>query len=428
MMNQNGRKSRMTMIGTDPEFILATKGSFVVKNARSFPFFKGEKPTQQIGCDGAGYPVEIRPSPSSIKNVDRLCDNIEHILHRAASYCNKKNFTLVAGCGMRGWLDRYHGDKYLPIGCHIHFGSPSFNDNKKKNIKKLISVLDMYFTPITNMFMDQSDILERKSRGYGSLGSKEYKTYGFEYRTPYCFMVSPYFTKAFFSLAALLANNYKRITYDEELYHRIRQYYEGYSNRLNKIYPQIKKKILKLMKYNSPNQEQNVPIINLFNLIEQKKKYKNLDVLENYNLYHVEKFDPKKIYFKLSHGKFMEKLAQKLYEHKIPIIPKDEYIEKDNVVLLYGLAERRYSSPCMLASDDIKHNIEGNALMYHIGQGFYNTIKYIEILRGRIGIGLSYKNSIGLSYKLRKNLLTDSRMFKVIKDYLFQVKEVLSYV
>ena len=271
------------LIGTDPEFILLDENGKVIR-AKKIRYFNSTSPTKKVGCDGAGTQVEIRPAPASIKNIDRFYNNIVQTLKLVAGYCNKRKYTILGGTGKKG-KDSMGETHFIPIGGHIHFGATNLD---KLNKSHFIKILDTYFTPISNMLYSSAKIRKRRGNGYGRLGSYEPKNYGFEYRTPYTFLINPFYTKALFSLAGLIGNNYKKIKYEEDWYYGMKEWYnDGKQKHLDNIYPTLKKRILKLMSYNSPNQKQNPYIISLFNIIEQKKQCKSIDIIKNFSLENV---------------------------------------------------------------------------------------------------------------------------------------------
>ncbi len=254
-----------------------------LKYANSIDYFCSSNRDSSIGCDGSGRPVEIRPAPSHIANVDRHCANIDALLNRIGVKINKNmkgEYTLWAGCGVYP-----HG--FESIGGHIHFGANHLLVNKcesnKKNAEKLVRTLDNYLIPLQSLLIPPKDNERRFKNHYGKLSKYREQDYGIEYRTPYCFVISPFFTKAWFSLASLIAKNFKQLKMDHKLHEKVIQYYDTPDLKpLRDIYPDVKKGILTMMRYNSPNEELNKNIVPLFNLIEQKKFYNSYDVLKNY--------------------------------------------------------------------------------------------------------------------------------------------------
>jgi hypothetical protein len=139
--------------GSDPEFEILHLLSKQIIPASSV-VKGGTSSRDEIGVDGAGSQVEIRPAPSG--NVNRFISNIRNILRRFAS--EYKGFTLSV-----------QGDKY-PLGGHIHLSVSPDED--------IIKLLDNW---IGRYVIDLSGV----ARGsYKKLGAIERKPWGFEYRTP----------------------------------------------------------------------------------------------------------------------------------------------------------------------------------------------------------------------------------------------------
>lgn len=424
-------------IGCDPEYILYDEANNKILKAQNIRLFHSTSSKAKVGCDGAGTPVEIRPAPSSIRNVNRLCENVNGLLKRIARYVNGKKYKLFAGCGDRR-TSKYDDERYyVPIGGHIHFGSPTLN---KWNRKKLIHILDTYFTPLTNMMINSDSIRQRIESGYGKLKAYETKAYGFEYRTPYNFMVSPYFTKTWFSLASLLANNFKKIKRNNDMFYTMKDWYESRSHgkNLEILYPMIKKKILKIMGYNTPNPKQNGYIISLFNLIERKKKYKSLDVIKNYGFESIkpdQSHKPARLIY--NPDKYMDELCGIMLPNiKIGIIKASKKLPND--ILLYGVASDDHHTDYLLVSPEL----------YNCSSQNYIVARYltqptppitlsqsrnreptrrieIPIMIGRSGMGNKYEYSIGFSLTLREKIVKGIINPNEIIHYLFNSERSL---
>ena len=297
-------------IGTDPEFILIDEKNNLIR-ADSKDFFGSKSPTSKIGCDGAGAPVEIRPCPAEITNVEKMLNDITGIVSQIEKYCKPR------GLHIEGGAKRYD----IAIGGHIHFGGKelllSSNDGmsfdsshnlsfgsssthatansvnhfrdfiKKPNIDKLVGCLDCYLTPIINFFIPQKEIIDRRQTGYGRLTEYRRQPWGIEYRTPYSFLFSPLLTNGVFALASLIAYNYKKFAPNKNLYGEVVQYYytmnDNSNNKmLKKIYKKKKPRIKYMLTYNSPNPKLNGLILSIFNLIEQGKMVKDRNLFNNY--------------------------------------------------------------------------------------------------------------------------------------------------
>ncbi len=174
-------------VGSDPEFELIRNGEIV--NAMSVI----RNRDGEIGLDGAGAQVELRPKPAK----------------------KHKEATEAVRVLVRKFADRYadcelgvKGDRY-PLGGHIHFGA----EGKQLPVSiNFIRVLDNW---IGKMFVP----LSGKARGgylkYGVddrgrlTGAVETKPWGFEYRSlPACIFCSPLITANIYRVCLKLANLY----------------------------------------------------------------------------------------------------------------------------------------------------------------------------------------------------------------------------
>lgn len=135
--------------------------------------------SNEIGADGAGSQVEIRPKPG--RNHIELVRNIKRLI-------SKINVPLSI-----------KGDRY-PLGGHIHLG---FSDERvRKIVKDNINIL--YIVKLLDDFIGKPLLaLSGEARGsYKRLGAYEMKPWGFEYRTPpAAYLLSPDITKIVFKIA-----------------------------------------------------------------------------------------------------------------------------------------------------------------------------------------------------------------------------------
>jgi len=138
--------------GADPEFEVIDSSGRVV--SASGIITGGTDPRQEIGRDGAGSQVELRPRPES--DLWKFITNVRNILKRfAAEY---PRYSLSA-----------QGDTY-PLGGHIHLSLPPD--------RNVLALLD-------NWIGDKVIHLSGGARGsYKKLSAYETKPWGFEYRTP----------------------------------------------------------------------------------------------------------------------------------------------------------------------------------------------------------------------------------------------------
>lgn len=378
-------------IGADPEFLLVNNEG-KVRRAKGYAFFNHMSSHDKIGCDGGQYPVEIRPSPVPISKLPLMLTEIDTLLRQIGSFCIPRKLKLIGGAV----------EQKYSIGGHIHFGSSNLK-NKKPN-EKLLDLLDILFTPLTNLLLPASQIKERVvQRGYGRLNSMEKKKYGFEYRTPYCFLMSPSHTAGFFALAALIAAHYRKTPVDKRLLDRVNRYYTrlGDVKLCRSIYKDVKPKLLRLMKFKSPNPSLNSYILNLFNLIERKKQYDSMDIFKNY------KIDPSSV------------LPIKSYNTKF-IVSDDEYMDvirhriktevnntSGGTVYIYGVKYRDGYSYCMKDS-----------IFYSYSLPTLSVPNGISIRGDCFGEGARYENSIGISLSLRKKFNSGAKSFDFIINFL----------
>lgn len=147
-------------LGGDPEFEVYKDGELV--SASSLSIFRSGGLSGAVGVDGASCTAELRPSPA--------CSPGEYL----------ENFTaLVRRVSGRGILLSVKGDAYA-LGGHIHVGSSNQQVVKllKDEVSKFIEVLDDF---VGRVLLPTSG---RARGGYARLGEYEFKSYGWEYRTP----------------------------------------------------------------------------------------------------------------------------------------------------------------------------------------------------------------------------------------------------
>jgi len=424
-------------IGADPEYLLIHKKTGRIKSARSLGFFKSSNRGTKIGCDGAGTPVEIRPAPASIRNINRFCINIDMLIKKIAMYINPRDYILVGGSGgnkrvyMGVFEDEDENDyveEFASIGGHIHFGCPAFiKDLNKKNTNRLVYMLDSYLTPLQNMFLDETENRRRfGGGGYGQLGSVRTQPYGIEYRTPYSFTISPFFTKAWYSLASLIAHNFKKMKRDNDLHYQIQKWYESPRNKnvLKKVYPIIKKEILKTLRYNTPNLDINCSIISLFNLVERKKKYVSLNVIKNYGYEDLvgkkEIFIPKIKYYHDSH---LDTICSMISTQDLQINRRVYGETNDNNIYIWGCSDNivRGHDKFIVFSIRLRE-------LYSIGSIIFKDISTPDMRYEEVRVFIcpreynpSNQYNIGISRSLRKLLATGRYRFNRFKEVLQNV-------
>jgi len=161
-------------IGADPELVLRKNGNFVC----AYDYFKANS---SMGCDGCESVAEIRPgySESPIDLTSKI--------HKILEYGHQKHNELEFISG------QFAND--FALGGHIHVSvSPE---------PKIISALDTVLCSLSNCIDDKQQRSKRERTGYGKKSAYRKKYYGFEYRTPGSFLLSPATTLVTFTLAKL---------------------------------------------------------------------------------------------------------------------------------------------------------------------------------------------------------------------------------
>lgn len=161
-------------IGCDPELICRRNGQFVAANK----FFKSNS---SFGLDGCNSVAEIRPGFSD-SPID-LTAKIYQILEYGHSKVSDLEF--YAG----------HYQNNFPIGGHTHFSI--------QPLPEIIEALDIVLGSLSNCIDDKEQRHQRQRSGYGKKSNFRRKPYGFEYRTPGSFLLSPSITLVHLTLAKL---------------------------------------------------------------------------------------------------------------------------------------------------------------------------------------------------------------------------------
>jgi hypothetical protein len=161
-------------IGCDPELICQRNGSFV-------PAHRHFKSNSSFGLDGCDSTAEIRPGYSE-SPID-LTAKIKIIIDYGHSKAPDLEF--YAG----------HYVCEYSIGGHLHFSVEPET--------KIIESLDAVLGSLSNCIDDRDQRNKRERSGYGKKGAYRRKSYGFEYRTPGSFLLSPSTTLVTLTLAKL---------------------------------------------------------------------------------------------------------------------------------------------------------------------------------------------------------------------------------
>ena len=161
-------------LGCDPELICRRNGQFISAD-RYF------KQNSSFGLDGCESTAEVRPGYSE-SPID-LTSKIYQILNYGHSKADDLEF-----------YSGHFVDDYA-IGGHIHFSiEPDAN---------IIKALDIVLGSLSNCIDDKEQKQKRERTGYGKLSAYRRKSYGFEYRTPGSFLLSPSTTLVTLTLAKL---------------------------------------------------------------------------------------------------------------------------------------------------------------------------------------------------------------------------------
>lgn len=170
-------------MGCDPELMCHRRGFYV-------PASNYFRQNSSFGLDGCESIAECRPgiSSSPIDLTAKLRTVIEYGHQKAP------DIEFYAG----HYVDNH------PIGGHIHFGVPA--DPETTNS------LDIVMYSLSNCIDDKAQRQRREKSGYGKRKAVRNKEYGFEYRTPGSWLLSPAVTLVnltFAKLAVIAARDYK---------------------------------------------------------------------------------------------------------------------------------------------------------------------------------------------------------------------------
>lgn len=147
------RKQYAVTIGTDPEFEIVERGAVVSAANVLDPF---ETRYGEVGIDGAGGPMEIRPEPGTPEEV---VENVAMLLRAAA----EKGYTFTTA------------SVRFPVGAHIHIGGITDLD-----IGEFARALDHALGP----FVTEMNGPARRNSSYGRLGDWRSQSWGVEWRVP----------------------------------------------------------------------------------------------------------------------------------------------------------------------------------------------------------------------------------------------------
>lgn len=163
-------------IGCDPELIMAKNGRIIP--ADSYLEFKSS-----FGTDGCDAVTELRPGYDS--NPIALTAKIKKILDYGAGQ-------IPADVGLYSGHFQYD----YPIGGHIHIGM-------SMESRFIIMNMNIALEALSNCIDDIAQRDERRSSGYGQIGDYRENNWGFEYRTPGSWLLSPATTLSYLTMAKL---------------------------------------------------------------------------------------------------------------------------------------------------------------------------------------------------------------------------------
>jgi hypothetical protein len=161
-------------LGCDPELVCHLNGRFE-SASNHFKF------NSSFGLDGNDRIAEIRPGYSE-SPLD-LTAKIKIILE----YGHEKEPELEFLAG--------HFQDNCPIGGHIHLAT--------EPDEEIVDALDVVLYSLSNCIDDREQREKREKTGYGKKSATQKKPYGFEYRTPGSWLLSPATALVTFTLAKL---------------------------------------------------------------------------------------------------------------------------------------------------------------------------------------------------------------------------------
>jgi hypothetical protein len=161
-------------IGCDPEVTLRLNGVFT----HAGQYFKSHS---SMGLDGCESVAEIRPGYSE-SPIDLTC-KIRTVLEYGFEKAPQLEF-----------FSGHYVDE-MPIGGHIHVGTAA--------TPQIIDGLDTVLSSLSDCIDDKQQRSKRELTGYGKRRAYRTKSYGFEYRTPGSWLLSPSITLVTLTLAKL---------------------------------------------------------------------------------------------------------------------------------------------------------------------------------------------------------------------------------
>jgi hypothetical protein len=246
-------RTRLILIGADPEFILRKPNGKIVSADR----FMGREGV--VGCDAvvlSGHRivlplVELRPQPST--SPIALTHHLRSLMQKAAKMINEPQLDWLAGA---------MPVKGLPLGGHIHFSGVEVNS-------KLLRVLDNYLA--LPLVLLESESANRRRPRYGFLGDFRRQSHGgFEYRSLPSWLVSPIITVGVLSLGLVIAHHYSDLQQRPlRLLEVQRAFYQGDKDRIKPIVEKLWQDIKETTMYEKYQKE----LSRLFQMILLKEAW-----------------------------------------------------------------------------------------------------------------------------------------------------------
>ncbi|HEX6989473.1 MAG TPA: hypothetical protein VF282_08390 [Bacillota bacterium] len=199
------RRTGTFLIGADPEFMLVHRRTRRLIVASYYLRKEGALglDNQRLTGSRSRRPIaEVRPRPAA--EPEQVVQRIRRLLRRMPRRLRRGNVRWCAGSGPRG---------NYPIGGHIHFSGLPLTAG-------LVRALDTYLALPLAMVEDPRRARRRRRR-YGFLSEVREKSWGFEYRTPPSWLVTPGYARAVLALTKLIALNWRRLERDPFLDPRV---------------------------------------------------------------------------------------------------------------------------------------------------------------------------------------------------------------
>lgn len=168
------------LLGADPELRLWDKGHSIIAD----DVIRDGNFDAQFGIDGSSVAVELRPTPT-----DSPTAMVQGIRGLLLSGYSKLKMEMRAGTGVAGGH---------PIGGHIHLGIP---DVEGRTLDFFIGLPLAALEPARGRSY-------RREAGYGRWGDYREQPWGWEYRTPSSWLVSPATTRIALALSWIVGKNF----------------------------------------------------------------------------------------------------------------------------------------------------------------------------------------------------------------------------